>query len=288
MTGRIGSLRKAVQMLVKRRTLALTMLILAVTAGTALAVTLTGDGTLIGTNGPDTLNLGGGNDTAWGLAGSDTINATNPSGSGTLHGDGICPQNDQGTIQPPGSTVACEEDQNQDQQGQQDVFNVGSGNYTMVGGGATNTYNVSPIAASTTDVFWGGRAVNTFNMGMDHKAYGGNFTVHLCGTGGTEPACLPGTTNTVNLDPGATGVVYAVNGQRDTINCKTPNTVTVYADQKDQVNGCAYVHRGSQRSRDAGTAKHLAKRSTHKAKKSTHKAKKHAHKQTKPAHNTRR
>ena len=51
-------LRHALRQLLKRRTLAATLLILALGAGAALAVTLSGDGTLVGSNSEDSDKTG--------------------------------------------------------------------------------------------------------------------------------------------------------------------------------------------------------------------------------------
>ena len=213
-------LRNAIRTLANRKALGLTLLILAITAGTAIAATVGGDGTLVGTNGNDTLNTGNSNDTVWGLAGSDTINAGN--GNDMIDGDGQCPQDDQGQDFPNGipGTNQCEHG-NQDQNGQGDTINAGNGNDTVFGGGGHNTINVG----HGTDTIYGGPLGDTINTGAR-----GTVTIHL-GAGGH---------NTVNIGTGSSGTVYAQNGQPDVINCNGAN-VKVYADHIDTVNRCKQV-----------------------------------------------
>src|ERR1700726_590720 len=65
------------------------MLAVLIVAATALAASVTGDGTLIGTTGNDNINAGNGNDTVYGLGGLDSINAGN--GNDVIDGNGKCP-----------------------------------------------------------------------------------------------------------------------------------------------------------------------------------------------------
>lgn len=242
-------LPKAIRMLVKRNVLALALLILAVGAAGALAATLSGDGTLVGTPQNDTINAGNADDTVWGLAGSDTINVGN--GNDMVDGDGNCSPGVQGNVYPnglPSGSNYCGHGQ-QDQNGQNDTINAGSGNDTIFGGGGHNKVNVG----SGKDTIYGGPIGDTINTGAN-----GHPTIYLGAGGG----------NTVNTGTMASGVVYAQNGQKDTINCKTPSSITVYADKHiDVVNGCAKViYTAPARARDISTvtrtsaAKHAIKK----------------------------
>jgi Ca2+-binding RTX toxin-like protein len=200
---------------------------------TALAVTLNGDGTLIGcsqawpspspcTGANDTINAGNANDTIYGLAGSDTINAGN--GDDTINGDGTCPMNVQGAVHPFGFTSTCMNGQG-DQNGQRDTINAGNGNDTVLGGGGNNTINVG----RGKDFVYGGPHGDTISTGAN-----GTPTVYLCGSNPPPPATIGPcassyTGSTINIGTGSNGTVYARNGFRDTINCGN-GSVKVYAD----------------------------------------------------------
>jgi Ca2+-binding RTX toxin-like protein len=203
----------------------LTLLVLAIAmmAGTALAATINGDGTLVGTPGRDTLNAGNADDIVWGLGGSDTINAGN--GNDMIDGGGHCPMGDQGQDFPngiPGSNQ-CEHG-NQGDQGGNATINAGNGNDTVWGGPGPNTINVG----AGTDTIYGGPNADTINTGSH-----GTVSIFLGAGAG----------NTVNIGTGSSGFVNAQNGQPATINCSGHNGVTVYVDKpsKDQVNGCKTV-----------------------------------------------
>jgi Ca2+-binding RTX toxin-like protein len=226
--------RRPIEVLVKRKVVGLTLLILALTAGTALAATVSGDGTLVGTTGNDTLNAGMGNDTLWGLSGSDTLNAGN--GNDMIDAGGNCNTNDQGQDFPHGipGTNQCSHGNGQGQQGDRDTVNAGNGNDTIYGGGGHNTIN----AGSGGDTIYGGPLGDTINLARGNS----NDTINLCGTVNTGVACsISYSGSTVNLSSGAiSGVVYANNGKKDTINC-FGSPATVYADKIDTVNRCKHV-----------------------------------------------
>jgi hypothetical protein len=243
--------RKAIRMLASRKVLALTFVILLTTAGAAVAAvgvggaTVSGDGTLVGTPGNDTLTTGNADDIVWGLGGQDNINAGN--GNDMIDAGGQCPAADQGQDFPngiPGSNQ-CEHG-DQGEQGSATI-NAGNGKDTIFGGPSGDKINV-------------GNGTYTITLGP-----GGGNTVNV-GLIGGKPAA------------GASGTVNARNGQPDTINCFGKNTVTVNADQFDTVNRCAHVNRvnvardrwASSRKRAArahkARAKHHAKRKHHTAK----------------------
>ena len=68
--------------------MALSAVVFGFAASTAVAIQLQGDGGFVGTNGPDLIQMGNGNDTAYGQGGSDVIQAGN--GNDTIDGDGHC------------------------------------------------------------------------------------------------------------------------------------------------------------------------------------------------------
>jgi Ca2+-binding RTX toxin-like protein len=188
------------------------LLVLAVTATVAVAATINGDGTLIGTSGNDTINAGNGNDFAYGLLGKDTINAGN--GNDVLDGDGQC-------MKGSNSQQYCQDGPIPGDGG--DTINAGNGNDTIFGGGGHNTINFG----TGTDTIYGGPIGDTINAMGSH----GTDTIHLGAGGG----------NTVNIVKGTLGVVYAQNGKPDTINCNG-SSATVYADKGiDVVNRCPNV-----------------------------------------------
>jgi Ca2+-binding RTX toxin-like protein len=231
-------LRRAIEVLVRRKgnVVALTLLVFALTASTALAVTVKGDGTLVGTPGSDTLNAGMGNDILWGLGGKDVLNAGN--GNDMIDGGGHCPMGDQGQDFPNGlpNSDQCEHNNQGDQAGNE-TFNAGNGNDTIFGGPGPNTIN----AGAGMDIIYGGPIGDTINLSRGNS----NDTINLCGTANTAVACASNykgsTVNLFSTDIG--GTVYANNGQtNDTINCYGSPAV-VHADKGDTVNNCPHVIR---------------------------------------------
>ena len=217
-------LRKAVSIALKRRTLALAGAILAVAAPAALAATLFGDGTLVGTTGSDTIAAGNGNDTVWGLGGADTISTGK--GNDVIDGNGHCPAGVQtGKVYPNGLPVGeyCEHGPIPGR-ANGDTISAGNGSDTIYGGGGLNTIS----AGNGNDTIYGGLIGDTISAGN------GNDTITL-GGGSTY------TGSTVSVASGK-GVIYAQNGVKDTITCATKNNYTVYADKKiDVVSHCATI-----------------------------------------------
>jgi hypothetical protein len=227
--------RRPIEVLVSRKVVAITVAILALTAGVALAASVSGNGTLVGTPGSDTINAGNADDTVWGLGapagGSDTINAGN--GNDQIDAGGNCPMNDQGQDFPNGlpGTDKCEHGNQQGQNGQSTI-NVGRGNNTVWGAGGHNTINVG----AGTNTIYAGPMGDVINTGSN-----GNETVWLCGTITALP-CLSGSADstTVNFGTSDAGGIHANNGHKDTINCKQDGSMMVWADKGlDQVNGCS-------------------------------------------------
>jgi Ca2+-binding RTX toxin-like protein len=212
-------------MLVKRKVLALTTVILAVTAAAALAATITGDGTLIGTSGADKLKAGQGDDTVFGLGGQDQITAGD--GNDILDGDGACPPGvnpgDYPNGLPPG--VYCAHVQLSGDPG--DSITAGQGNDTVFGGGGQNGISVG----GGNDTIYGGPIGDAINAG---SGYNGSDQVYLGrGPNYAGSAVATGT---------GTNVVHAQNGAKDAISCAPGNNTTVYADKVDAVSKtCAHI-----------------------------------------------
>jgi Ca2+-binding RTX toxin-like protein len=206
---------------------ALSAVVFAFAASTAVALQLQGDGGFVGTNGPDLIQMGNGNDTAYGQGGSDVIQAGN--GNDTIDGDGHC------TVAPghypngiPGS-ASCEHGQIPTN-GLGDVIQAGNGNDTVFGGGGSNTIQVG--------------------FGADTIFGGPHNDVIQTGNGGTATIWLGSGTNTVRLGSvksGGSSTVHAFNQgdtAKDTIQCNGGNS-TVFANSQDVVQGCKTVVRGS-------------------------------------------
>jgi hypothetical protein len=199
------------------RTAGLATLVLVIAAATAVAATFNGDGTFVGTNGNDTFNLGNGNDNAYGLLGRDTINGGN--GNDVLDGDGTC-------MQGNNNSQYCQDGPQQGDQG--DTINAGNGNNMIFGGGGNNTINFG----QGNNTIYGGLKSDTINA----TGVKGTDTIYLQKLG-TDTWTVGG--SVVNLNKGVVGVIYALNGRVDTINCNG-STITIYADKKgvDQLNNC--------------------------------------------------
>jgi Ca2+-binding RTX toxin-like protein len=233
---------------VKSRVVVIAIVVLAATAAVAVAATMNGDGTLIGTSGNDTINAGNGNDNVYALLGKDTINAGNGNGNDVLDGDGTC-------MQGNNNSQYCQDGPVSGDGG--DTINAGNGNDVVFGGGGHNTINVG----SGTDVIYGGPIGDTINVNG-----GRSSDIIRLGAGGG---------NTVNLFSGhVSGAVYAQNGKTDTINCNG-SPATVYADKGiDVLSNCPNVKYTSH-SRD--TAKRaVVKRAGHKRTVKHRRASKHS------------
>jgi hypothetical protein len=249
--------------LIPRKTVAVAMAALAIPAATAtvaLAASVTGDGTLVGTAGQDFITAGNGQDTIWGLGGGDQIKAGN--GMDTIDADGKC-----------GSGVTLGMDYpNGLAQGQYcshqllsetatSSITAGDGQDVVYGGGGPNNIKLG----NGSDTVYGGLTSDNINVGT------GIDTIYA----GTGPLTFKTTTG------GGGGVIQAQNGQKNTITCATPNTYTVYASKASIVKGCQTVHYSTTLAdlRGASLAKALKAK---KAKKATHKraAGKTAHKHT--------
>ena len=209
-------LRKAARMSMKRKAVVLAVLILGVTAATALAANVTGDGTLVGSTGPDNITAGNQMDIVWGLGTpngtADNISAGN--GKDEIDGGGHCTGVAPGDYPRglPGSG-SCEHGPTPP--------NCGTENIT---------------AGSAMDTVWGNCGPNNITLGSGSDTvylYGGPNTV----TVGNGPDTIDASHETTGPNTITTGsasdVVYAQNGVVDIINCGSSKT-TVYADKIDQ------------------------------------------------------
>jgi Ca2+-binding RTX toxin-like protein len=203
------------------------MLVLAASAGTALAATLTGGGsnnTIIGTPSvADTINDGGGNDIIYGLGGGDTIKAGG--GNDQIDADGQCTQG-YDTV-TPGSSEAnyCQHGQGNPKERRSSI-QAGGGDDTIFGGAGPNTISVG-VGSMGNDLIYGGQVGDTISSSNgDNKIYLGKGSLY---TGSTVS------------DGSGNSVIHAQNGKKDTISCARRNGTTVYADRVDVVSGCARV-----------------------------------------------
>lgn len=231
---------------VNKKALLLTVVVFAAAASTAVAMSLSGDGTIVGSSGPDQINAGNGMDKVYGQGGADIINVGNggsASDPNIVDGDGNCGTQAPG-VYPNGlnSTTGCEDGQGQNgdgNPGQQgpgpgDQINVGNGDNTVFGGaGMKNQINVG----QGSDTIYGGPNNDVINTGS-----GGQATIWLG----------PGA-NTVNLGrvaKGASSVVHAyIAGDTavDTITCNGGNS-TVFKNSQDVITNskmCGTVMVGS-------------------------------------------
>ena len=199
----------------------------AVGATAALAASVSGDGTLVGSTGPDTITAGNGNDTVWGLAGADSITAGN--GNDVIDGDGQCPPGlnpgDYPQGLPPGEY--CAHMQIAGDGG--DRITAGNGNDTVFGGGGHNTVALG----CGNDIVYGGPLGDKITAGYSSTCQA-NDQIYL-GLGGS------GYTGSTVFTGAGDDVIHAQNGVKDTITCLNGNGTTVYADAKDSVTGCAFV-----------------------------------------------
>jgi Ca2+-binding RTX toxin-like protein len=251
-------------MAMKKRALVLGALLLVLAAAPALAATVTGDGTLVGTTGNDTIAAGNGNDQIWGLGGYDTISAGN--GNDVIDANGKCPPGVKSGDYPNGlpSSEYCEHHW---VPGSKDTIAAGGGDDTIFGGGGPNTISVG----GGDDTIYGGPIGDTISAGNgdDHiwLGFGPSYTGSKVSTGSGDD------------------VIHAQNGVKDTISCAKGNGTTVYADRSDVISGCAHViyapdpspdpYAGSSTDRTSrGKAKHSHVKKA--AKKAAKKAKKHA------------
>jgi Ca2+-binding RTX toxin-like protein len=213
----------AQRILRKRVILGATALILALAAVPALAVNLSGDGTIVGTTGNDNLSAGNNNDTVWGLGGKDVISAGN--GNDVIDANGKCPPGLKSGVYPNGlpSGVYCEHGQIP---GSSDTISAGNGNDTIYGGGGPNTIS----AGRGNDTIYGGPIGDTIAVGLNSQ---GNDVVFL----GLGPHYAGSSLATGYGDD----VIHAQNGVKDTISCQRGNGTKVYADRVDSVKGCQTV-----------------------------------------------
>jgi len=216
--------RRALSVVIRRKTIVLAVAgVFAVAAPAAYAAKVTGDGTLVGTTGSDTLSAGNGNDTIWGLGGLDLITAGN--GNDVIDGNGMCPAGLQSGDYPNGLPSAdyCTHGQIPGS-GNSDAITAGNGNDTIFGGGGFNLITVG----GGTDTIFGGPLSDVILAGN------GGDTIHL-GSGSKY-------TGSVVAVGSGSGTIFAQNGVKDFISCAGKNNYTVFADKGvDSVSGCKTV-----------------------------------------------
>jgi hypothetical protein len=256
------SLRKAAHMLIRRRTLALTVLILGVAAATALAANVTGDGTLVGSTGPDNIAAGNGNDTIWGLGtpNKTTDNISAGYGNDQIDAGGHCTGVAPGDY-PHGlpQSGACGHGPTPP--------NCGTANISVAGGGQNGG----------DDTIYGNCGPNDISISKGQGdgtiySYGGPNNIAV--NNGNWVIDLSKDTAGSNVSTG-TGddFVYAQNGQADTISCGSRNTI-VYVDKHDKPSRTCTVKTSPQPASDVRSA---AARHTARAHKSSKRHSKKAH-----------
>jgi Ca2+-binding RTX toxin-like protein len=207
----------------------LAIALLAVTAAVAVAATINGtngNDKLIGTTAADTINGFAGNDIILGLAGNDKI--TDGNGNDLVFGDGKCPP---GTTDPSYCSVAETSSDGSDN------ITVGNGTDAVFGQGGNDTITVG----SGADAIDGGSGNDTINGGS-----------------GVDAIFPESGNDTVNTATGTVSVVFAQDGQKDTINCK--GNTTVFADRIDVTKGCTKViYPGSSKDRKK-SKRHVSRR----------------------------
>lgn len=238
-----------------RRALALALAVAALGGGTALAATISGDGTLIGTNSADTIKAGQGNDTVYGLLGADTITAGN--GNDVIDGDGQC-------MAGSSSANYCSHGHGigDGTGGKGDTITTGNGNNRIYGGGGQNTISVG----TGSNLILGGPISDTIYAGPAGSD-GGNAVYLDYNDNG---ASYTGSTVYVALGQ---DYIYARNGKPDKIVCPPGNQTTVYADTVDSARGCQHVYYGTASSARLSAreqARRQERRHRHHATKLTH------------------
>jgi Ca2+-binding RTX toxin-like protein len=165
-------------------------LILLVVVGTAAAVAddVSGNGTLVGTPGNDTITAGNGRDTIWGLGGDDMINAGN--GEDVIYAGGTCTAGISSGDYPDGlpGSAYCE---NTIDPGN-DTITAGNGRDTIYGAGGTNTINVG----NGRDTIYAGGGPDTITVGT------GRGTIYAQNGQVDHIRCKKGNKYTVYADAG--------------------------------------------------------------------------------------
>jgi Ca2+-binding RTX toxin-like protein len=237
---------KAISSFVKCRSAVIAVAVLAIAAPAALAASLVGDGTIVGTAGQDFITAGNGNDTIWGLGGGDQIKAG--MGNDMIDADGACPDGVQSGDYPNG---------------------LPSGDYCEHGQ-FPESATASITAGNGNDVVYGGGGPNNIKLGNgSDTVYGGLSTDNITVGGGTDTVENGIGADNIKTGAGGGGTIYANNGQRDLVTCAKPNSYTVYATTTAVVKGCAHVVITAV-SRNAA-AKNVSKHSKRRARKHTRK-----------------
>lgn len=247
-------LREAVRRLLHpTRSLALAMLILALTAGTALAAVLVGgnnDNTIVGSPQADNIADGNGNDSIWGQGGGDTITVGN--GNDMIDADGHCSGISPGVFPNP----------------------LAKGGYC--GHGRNNSDPDAHITAGNgNDAVFAGAGNDHITVGIGTDTiYGGpgNDTI-VAGDGSSNGATkiyLQNGANNVTVGGGKNNI-YAFNATDTTnvdhITCASTAS-TAYVNRQDVVTGCKKVVGSSPVSAASRSRHHTRRHSTHKSKRS--------------------
>jgi hypothetical protein len=213
---------------VNKKVILLTAVVFLAAVSTAAALSLSGNGTAVGSSGPDQIALGNSNDQAYGQGGADQISAGN--GDNTLDGDGNCGSQAPG-MYPNGvpSTPGCEDGQGQNGDGNPGQQGPGPGDQIQAGNGDNTVYG----GAGMSNHIAVGQGSDTI--------YGGPMNDQIAtGPGGQATIWLGLGANTVSLGrvgKGSWSVVHAYNyGDTavDQITCNGGNA-TVYANSQDRV-----------------------------------------------------
>ena len=208
-------------MSMKRKAVVLATLILGVTAATALAANVSGDGTLVGSTGPDNIAAGNGDDIVWGLGtpNGTTDNISVGTGNDQIDAGGHCMGVAPGDYPHglPGSG-SCEHGPTPPNCGAANISIPGGsgGDDTVYGNcGPNNISNAGKGQGNSHFYLYGGPNNVSVNNGDD--------TIDLSHEKAGPNNISTGTGN---------DVVYAQNGVVDNITCGSKATI-VYADHID-------------------------------------------------------
>jgi len=209
---------RAIGGVVKRRVAVIAIAAAVGAAPAALAASLSGDGTIVGTSGQDSITAGNGDDTIWGLGGGDHIKAGN--GNDVIDADGNCPPGVGSGVYPDGLPAGEYCEHGPFAESATATISAGNGNDVVYGGGGPNNIKLGNGA----DTVYGGLRTDNIAVGR-----GIDFIQNGAGP------------DTIKTGAHGGGTIYANNGKRDFVTCATPNSYTVYATNRAVVKGCARV-----------------------------------------------
>jgi Ca2+-binding RTX toxin-like protein len=194
-----------------------TLVVMAFTAAVASAATVSGDGTLVGSLGNDTITAGNQMDIIWGRGGSDTITAGN--GGDVIDAGGTCPAGLAAGDYPNG---------------------LPGTNYCSHGPAGT-CGNTSITAGSGSDTIWGNCGNNTITVGSGKDtifAFGGPNNKVTVGSASDTIFAYGAGTYTTGSGADTINAQYTTSAP-STFNCGSKHT-TVFAVKGvgDTFNGC--------------------------------------------------